>query len=167
MNRWLNSMPICGESPIGTCRGSARIIRSNPAALVNEAYLRLIGQENLKYASRSHFLAAAAETMRRVLVEHARAKKSKKRGGDWKPTAFDGIDLQVQDRQVNQLDVMWLDEALQKLAGQNQRMCDVVIGRSFAGMTVEEVAESMGISPRTVAAEWAKGKEWLTNELNR
>ncbi|HET6247407.1 MAG TPA: ECF-type sigma factor, partial [Tepidisphaeraceae bacterium] len=135
--------------------------------LVNEAYLRLIGQENLNYATQSHFLAAAAQTMRRILVEHARTRGSHKRGGGWNKLAIDDVELPMRAGKMGQLDVMWLDEVLERLAKHNPRICDVVVGRCFAGMTVDEVAEAMGISPRTVANYWSEGKKWLSDELDR
>jgi RNA polymerase sigma-70 factor, ECF subfamily len=138
-----------------------------PTALVNEAYLRLVGQENLKFATRAHFLAAAAQTMRRILVEHARTKKSQKRGGNWKRIVIDDLNPSVRSSPIDQLDVMWLDEIIQKLATRHERISRIVVCRCFAGMTVDEVAQALDISVRTVADDWSYAKEWLLHEMSR
>lgn len=138
-----------------------------PTALLNEVYLKLIGDHHADYSSRAHFLAAAAMAMRRVLIDHAKVKRELKHGGIWNRLAFDDFDLPVRQGRLDQLDIMWLHDALEKLATQNQRACDVAICRCFAGMTVTEIAEAMDWSERTVAEDWAWAKRWLSDELER
>jgi RNA polymerase sigma-70 factor (ECF subfamily) len=133
-----------------------------PTALVNEAYLRLLDQQNLHGATRAAFLAAAAQTVRRILVDHARERGAAKRGGDRVRVTLTGIDPAAKGLQ---LDVLTLDEALLKLRGHNERIYQVVSLRFFSAMTQDEVAEALGIAPRTVAGDWAFAKAWLKREL--
>lgn len=134
-----------------------------PTALVNEAYLRLAGQHNLEQASRTTFLAAAAQTMRRILIEVARAHAADKRGGQWHRVTLSGMDADSSDRKLDALD---LNDAIERLARENERLAAVVILRFFGGLTVQEAAESLGISPRTVADDWTFARAWLTRELH-
>lgn len=134
-----------------------------PTALVNEAYLRLANQHNLKEASRGTFLAAAAQTMRRILVEVARARSAEKRGGQWDRVTLSGLDAHAAQKQVDVLD---LNHALERLGEQSPRVASVVVMRYFGGLTVDETAESLGVSPRTVADDWTFARAWLTRELN-
>jgi RNA polymerase sigma-70 factor (ECF subfamily) len=134
-----------------------------PTALVNEAYLRLAGQHNLGEASRGTFLAAAAQTMRRILVEVARARSAEKRGGRWDRVTLSGLDAQAAQRELDLLD---LNDALQRLGKENERMASVVVLRYFGGLTVQEAAESLGVSARTVADDWTFARAWLMRELN-
>lgn len=134
-------------------------------ALVNEAYLRLVDQRDVYWASRGHFFAIAAQAMRRVLVDHARGHVAAKRGGGAERVTLSGIPA-AQPQQA-QVDVLWLNEALEELATLDRRQAKVVELRYFAGMSVEEVAEVMSISPATVKREWATARVWLAHRLSR
>ena len=135
-----------------------------PTALVHEAYLRLVGDKVVKWDGRSHFFAAAAEAMRRILIESARRRKSLKRGGDkiqQEPTEADAI---VDFQDVDEL--LDLDAALSKLAIDEPELARLVELRYFAGLTVEDAAQVLGISARTVKRNWAFARAWLGRELN-
>ena len=134
-------------------------------ALVHEAYLRLVEQANLAHATREQFLAAAATTIRRILVDHARKRKAAKRGGAFERLTISHIEEPA--AKARQLDLLLLDEALQRLALEDDRLRAVVECRVFSGMTVDEIAKAMGISPRTVADDWAFAKAWLGREMRR
>jgi RNA polymerase sigma factor (TIGR02999 family) len=133
-------------------------------ALIHEAYMRLVDQRNVQWQNRAHFFGIAAQMMRRILVDHARTKKRAKRGGsDVKVSLADAtIPVQEQD-----LDVVALDEALTRLAEIDEQQSRVVELRFFSGLTVEETAEVMGISPATVKRDWSMAKAWLHRELSR
>jgi RNA polymerase sigma factor (TIGR02999 family) len=133
-------------------------------ALVHEAYLRLVGQDDLSFENRAHFRAIAARTMRRILVEHARARGAAKRGGSRKRvTLEDTLALAPSPR----LDLQALDEALERLAALDAQQARIVELRFFAGLTVEETAEAVGLSPATIKREWAMARAWLRRELAR
>jgi RNA polymerase sigma factor (TIGR02999 family) len=127
-------------------------------ALVNEAYLRLIEYKNVRWESRAHFFRACAQIMRHILVDHARTYKSKKRGGDLWFTNFDEaiVALQSQGIEVGQL-----NEALLALRHINRRHADVIDLRFFVGLSVEETAEVLKVSPQTVMRDWSFAKAWL------
>jgi RNA polymerase sigma factor (TIGR02999 family) len=132
-------------------------------ALVHEAYLRLVGKdEEQAWNSRGHFFAAAAEAMRRVLVENARRKQCLKHGGDLSRQEFDEEQLAAPELRE---DLLALDEALIKLATENRTAADLVQLRYFAGLTVPEAAQSLGISPRTAGRLWAYARAWLRREV--
>jgi len=134
-----------------------------PTDLVNEAYLRLVDQRRAQWRHRAHFLAIAAEMMRRILVDHAREKKAQKRGGAVQTVVLD----EAIDKAPSQdVDVVRLDDALKTLADLDSRQGRIVELRFFGGMTVEETAEVVGISPATVKREWAMAKAWLYHELS-
>ena len=131
-------------------------------ALVHEAYLRIAGDKEHGWASRAQFFAAAAEAMRRILIERARARGRLKRGGEHRRLTLDRLDLAAaQDSES----VLALDEALQRLAGFDARALDVVHLRFFAGLNVEETAAALELSPRTVKREWAFARAWLFDEM--
>lgn len=133
------------------------------SALVNEAYLRLVDQREVQWASRGHFFAIAAQAMRRVLVDHARGHVAAKRGGGAERVTLSGI---ASPRQAQaEIDVIWLNGALEQLAKLDARQAKVVELRYFAGMSVEEVAEVLSISPATVKREWATARVWLAHAL--
>jgi RNA polymerase sigma factor (TIGR02999 family) len=133
-------------------------------ALVHEAYLRLIvGDRPRDWGGRGHFFAAAAEAMRRILVEAARRKGSRRRGGERRQCELLDGDLVTSPVSDELLD---LDEALSKLGSADAQAAEVVKLRVFAGMTVEEVAEHLGISPRTAKRSWAYARAWLGRELS-
>lgn len=134
-----------------------------PTALVNEAYLRLVDQRDVRWASRGHFFAIAAQAMRRVLVDHARGHVAAKRGGGAERVTLSGLPDARADRPT--IDVLWLNDALEQLASLDARQAQVVELRYFAGMSVEEVAEVLEISPATVKREWATARLWLAHAL--
>ena len=134
-----------------------------PTELVHEAYLRLVGADAAGgWEGRGHFFAAAAEAMRRILVETARRKKSQKHGGGLERKELDAVDLAAPERLE---DVLALDEALQKLAGHDKDAADVVRLRFFAGLPLPEVASLLNISPRTADRLWAYARAWLHQEI--
>jgi RNA polymerase sigma factor (TIGR02999 family) len=132
-------------------------------ALVHEAYLRLVNVEKAQHwNSRGHFFAAAAEAMRRILVEQARRKRSQRRGGTRRRGELLDADLIEAPLNEEWLD---LDEALSKLGATDPQAAELVKLRVFAGMTVEEIARVQGVSPRTVKRSWAYARAWLGREL--
>jgi RNA polymerase sigma factor (TIGR02999 family) len=132
-------------------------------ALVHEAYLRLVDVENVpQWHSRGHFFAAAAEAMRRILVERARHKHSLKAGGDRHRQEV--TDVEAPDAGPN-VDLLALNEALEKLERQDKRRADVVKLRFFAGLTIEETALALGISTSTADSDWAYARCWLRLEI--
>jgi RNA polymerase sigma factor (TIGR02999 family) len=136
-----------------------------PTALVHEAYLRLVDQREVRWASRGHFFALAAQAMRRVLVDHARAHAAAKRGGRAERVTLSGVAAATPE--VSDVDILWLHEALEALAALDARQARVVELRHFAGLSVEEVADVLGISPATVKREWATARAWLAHRLKR
>ena len=130
-------------------------------ALVNEAYLRLVGIDNLQWRDRAHFFAMSATLMRRVLVDYARHRGRDKRGAGVSVTSLDEHAIAPQPA----VDVVALDEALERLATVDPQQGRVVELRFFAGLSVEETAEALGVSPATVKRDWATAKLWLYNEL--
>lgn len=139
----------------------------NTTALVHEAYLRLADQRWLQVQDRTHFFAIAAQAMRRILVSYARKHKAAKRGGDAQRVPFDEmLDSRSFVFSENQADdLLALDEALTRLEAFNERGCRVVEYRFFGGLTHEEVAEVMELSPATVRRAWTLAKMWLRREL--
>jgi RNA polymerase sigma factor (TIGR02999 family) len=131
-------------------------------ALVHEAYLRLAGQESLSWQNRAHFRAIAAETMRRILVEYARARNAVKRGGGQRTASLEDTVIGLDAESV---DLEALDQALRRLAEIDPRMVRIVELRFFAGLTVDETAEVLSISTGTVKREWATARAWLRREL--
>lgn len=131
-------------------------------ALVNEAYLRLIPDRSLQWNDRVHFCAIAARAMRQILVERARARQAKKRGGAALPVTLTDEILGRAERSVELLD---LDEALTRLADLDPSGAEMVELRFFGGLTVEETAEAMRVSPATVKRRWAFCRAWLRREL--
>ena len=131
-------------------------------ALVNEAYVRLIDVRRVKWQDRNHFLAMAARLMRRILVDHARAKRSRKRGADKVDVTFDELALPAAERGP---DLIALDAALVELAKVDERRSQVVEMRIFGGLSVEETADVLGVSVDTVMRDWKLAKAWLLREL--
>ena len=132
-------------------------------ALIHEAYVRLVDQRNVQWQNRAHFFGIAAQMMRRILVDHARTKKRAKRGGSDIKVSLDDTTVAVQGQD---LDVVAVDEALTRLAKVDEQQSRVVELRFFSGLTVEETAEVMGISPATVKRDWSMAKAWLHRELS-
>jgi len=131
-------------------------------ALVHELYLKLVNQAQIDWHGRAHFFTIAARAMRQVLVDHARKRKTKKRGGDWQRTTLvEG--LLSDDAEWD--DLLALDDALDRLDAVDERMRKVVEYRFFGGMTEQEIAEVLGISVRTVQRDWVKARAWLYDKL--
>ena len=130
-----------------------------PSGLVNETYLRLIDQRNLPVNHRSKFLALAAGVMRRVLVDHARARNAKKRGGALERTQVELDEIGLKDQ--NHVDILSVNEALDGLAEQHTRAASVVEMRFFSGMGNDEIAHELGVSTKTVQNDWVFAKAWL------
>jgi RNA polymerase sigma factor (TIGR02999 family) len=133
-------------------------------ALINEAYLRLVNTQEAHPRDKTHFYALSAQMMRRVLVDYARSRRSKKRGGE--------VELLPLDEQCTlavepNVDLLALDEALTRLAAFDERKCRIMELRFFGGMTVEETAESLGISPETVYRDWELARAWLYREMKK
>ena len=131
-------------------------------ALVHEAYVRLVGDPSLRWESRRHFFAAASEAMRRILVDHARARGTRKRGGGWRGLSLEAVDLA---REEDRAGILALDEALSRLEGVDARAAEVVRLRFFAGLDVDETVRVAGRSRRTVLRDWAFAKAWLADAL--
>jgi RNA polymerase sigma factor (TIGR02999 family) len=133
-----------------------------PTALVSEAYLRLVDVRRMKWQDRAHFFAMSARLMRRILVDFARSKHYQKRGGGAQKVSFDE-GLVISDERGG--DLVALDDALTALAAVDPRKSQVVEMRFFAGLSVEETAESLHVSPETVMRDWKLAKAWLLREL--
>jgi RNA polymerase sigma factor (TIGR02999 family) len=133
-----------------------------PTALVHEAYLKLVQLEHIDWRGRSHFFGACAQSMRRILISYARMKKAEKRGSGAEHVPIDNVILAAQDRPA---EILALDEALTKLERLSERQARVVECRFFAGMSVEETGEAIGISPATVKREWTVARAFLNREL--
>ena len=147
----------------GMLRGERAGHTLQPTALVHEAYLRLSEQHKLRFENRTHFLCIAARMMRRVLTNHAVARAAEKRGGD-KVVRF-SLDDELDFYEQRDLDLGAVNEALDQLEKLDARQARIVELRFFAGMTVEEIADALDISPRTVKREWATAKHWLRREI--
>jgi RNA polymerase sigma factor (TIGR02999 family) len=134
-------------------------------ALVHEAYLRLVGDDGAGWESRGHFFAAAAEAMRRILVERARRHGAQKRGAGARPVPLDDADLPVELDLGDSLDLVPLDEALHRLEEYDARKSEVVKLRFFAGLTIEQTAAALGVTSRTVNRDWIAARAWLHHEV--
>jgi len=128
------------------------------SALVNEAYLRLVDQRNAHWQNRAHFFSIASRLMRRILVDHARSRHFAKRGGGLRRVSLDEAAVVSQNRAA---DLIALDDALTNLAAIDPRKCQVVELRFFGGLSVEEIATVVGVSPVTVMRDWSTAKAWL------
>jgi RNA polymerase sigma factor (TIGR02999 family) len=132
--------------------------------LVHEAYLKLSRLDRIEWGDRAHFLAVAAGAMRRILVDYAVARRAGKRGGRRQRVALDDV-LILADERAEEL--LALDEALQRLAAESERAARIVEWRYFAGMSIEETAAVLDLSPATVKREWVLARAWLNRELAR
>jgi RNA polymerase sigma factor (TIGR02999 family) len=137
----------------------------SPTALVNEVYLRLLGQRRIDAAGRAEFFAVAARTMRRVLVDAARTRKRLKRGGDQERVPLEDVDAALSIREADEL--LALEAALERLAASDPRAAEVVEKRFFAGLTLEETAASLGVSTKTIQRDWLAARAWLRKEVAR
>jgi RNA polymerase sigma factor (TIGR02999 family) len=142
-----------------------------PTALVNEVYLRLVGRSSVQWESRTQFFAGMAEIMRRILVDHARRRKTVKKGGNAQSFLFDeSLDTRTlwgpAIHSIN-VDLVALDEALKSLAAVDPRQARIVELRYFGGLTIEETARTLESSPTTVKREWHTARLWLLRELDQ
>ena len=135
-----------------------------PTALIHEAYLRLISQSRPEWRSRAHFYGVAAQIMRQVLVDYARNTRAAKRGGGAQPVPLDAVVTYAPERSSG---ILELDDALKLLATVDERKCRAIELRYFGGLTVDETAEALGISPATVGRELRMAEAWLHRELDR
>ena len=133
-----------------------------PTLLVDEAYLRLVGQHHVSWQNRAHFFAIAAQAMRRILVDHARRRSAARRQGGQRVT----LRADVAATAPATLDLIALDDALSRLALLDARQAQVVELRFFGGLDVPQTAEALGVSPATVKRDWAFAKAWLARELS-
>jgi RNA polymerase sigma factor (TIGR02999 family) len=133
-------------------------------ALVHEAYIRLVGSENQNWRGRTHFFTAAAEAMRRILIDNARRKKSLKRGGGRRKANLDDVELAIEGPSE---DILALDEALAKLAIEDPVKADLVKLRYFAGLTIQQAARILGISRATADRYWSYSRAWLFHETGK
>jgi RNA polymerase sigma factor (TIGR02999 family) len=133
------------------------------AALVHEAYLRLVKQDGGKFQNRSHFLAICAQLMRQVLIEYARSRRAAKRHGGYKLSLNDAVAL-AEGRSV---DLLSLDDALKGLAQLDVQQSHIVELRFFGGLSIEETAHVLGISPATVKRHWTTARVWLRREMSK
>jgi RNA polymerase sigma-70 factor, ECF subfamily len=158
-------VPLVHEELHRIARGCMRGERAGHSlqatALVNEAYLRLIGAQQVDWQNRVHFLAVSARLMRRILVDFARSKKYQKRGGGAQPVTLDEALVVAEPGR----DLMALDEALDALGKLDERKARVVEMRFFGGLSVEETAAALGVSGDTVMRDWRLAKAWLLREL--
>lgn len=142
-----------GEGPGNTMQTSA---------LVNEAYLRLVDQRNPHWQNRAHFFAISAHLMRQILVDYARKRRSRKRGGDARQVSLDEVMIVSDERAAN---VAALDDALKSLAEIDPRKSQIVELRFFGGLSIEETAEILQVSSGTVMRDWTLAKAWLRREI--
>jgi RNA polymerase sigma factor (TIGR02999 family) len=137
-----------------------------PTALVHEVYLRLARERKIEWTNRAHFFGACARTMRRILVDHARRRQAQKRAGSMTLSRRDRVEATVRGEN-GAVDLIALDRALNCLESLNPRQCQVVEMRFFAGLSIEETAQSLGLASRTVKLDWTKARAWLHQELTR
>lgn len=176
LHDWSNGDPAALDRLLPVVYGELRqlahryMARQNPghtlqtAALINEAFLKLVGQPDKHFANRAHFFGVAAQAMRSVLVDYARSKQFAKRGGGAHAVALDEA-LTVSAERAGEL--VALDDALQELANVDARKCRVVELRYFGGLSVAETAQVLGVSEITVMRDWSMAKAWLHRELSK
>lgn len=145
-------------------RGERKGHTLQTTALVNEAYLRLLDCSRVSWQNRAHFLAVSARLMRRILVDYARSQRSLKRGGAAQRISLEEFKIASAPPDT---DLIEIDEVLRSLALVDRRKCQVVELRFFGGMTAEETAEALGISPDTVLRDWKLARAWLARELKK
>lgn len=139
-----------------------------PTALVHEAFLRLAKHQRIQWNDRGHFFAVAARLMRQVLVDYARARTADKRGGAHTEVTLDDVESVADttaDVETRVIDVLTLDQLLDRLASRSARQAQVVELRVFTGLTVEETATELDLSPRTIKTDWQLARAWLVREL--
>jgi RNA polymerase sigma factor (TIGR02999 family) len=164
---WNELLPMVYDELRGIARRKLRYERPdhtlNTTALVHEAYLKLFQLDRIQWESRAHFLAIAAHAMRNILVSHARARKRAKRGGGARPAPLDeAADLPAAEAGR----ILGLDEALERLAALNPRHARMVECRFFGGMTIDETATALQVSPATAKRDWSVLRLWLGRQLS-
>ena len=152
--RLLAAQKLAHESPGQTLQATA---------LVHEAYLRLVGDEPQNWENRGHFFAAAAEAMRRILVDTARRKQARKRGGNRQRLSFETLDVMTR---TTPEEIVMLDDALAALAREDAQAAEIVKLRLFAGLSVEQAGEAVGISRATAYRQWTYARAWLRAEIH-
>jgi len=136
-----------------------------PTALVHEAWLRLAGNDaQIQFANRAHFFAAAAEAMRRILIERARRKSAEKRGGDWQRIDLDKVDIAAD---ADDETLLLVNESLEKLALEDAKAAEIAKLRFFGGLTLEEAGQVLGVTDRTAKRYWAYARAWLFDEMRQ
>ena len=138
-----------------------------PTALVHEVWLRLGGDEQPTWANRAHFFAAAAESMRRILIENARRKQAVRHGGELAKVSASATGFDVASPTGSDDELLLVNEAIDALAAHDPRKADLVKQKYFVGLTLEEAADVLGISHRTAKRDWAYARAWLFNEVKR
>ncbi|HET9952089.1 MAG TPA: ECF-type sigma factor [Candidatus Eisenbacteria bacterium] len=135
-----------------------------PTALIHELYLRLVDQTRIDWADRARFFEIAARAMRQILIDHARAHRAAKRGGGWRKVT---LEANVLDEQASTFDLVALGDAFDKLAEKDARAATVAELKIVAGLTIEEIAHVLEVSPRTVDTDWAFARRWLSREIGK
>ena len=153
--RKLAAARMANESPHQTLQATA---------LVHEAWLRLVGEQSPKFANRAHFFAAAAEAMRRILIDKARRRQARRHGGDQQRVDLDDVEVAAPG---DDEELLAVHAALEQLSAQNQTEAELVKLRYFVGMTLAEAAEALDISERTADNYWAHARAWLYREIKR
>ena len=152
---------------------AAKLARETPGqtlqatALVHEAWLRLAGEQRRQWQGRTHFFAAAAEAMRRILIDNARRKRAVRHGGDLKRVNMDDSTAQIAAPAENEDEMLEVHEAVDRLATHDPRKAELVKLRYFVGLTIEQAAEVLGISEPTAKRDWAYARAWLFREIGR
>ena len=159
-------MPLVYEELRGLAAARLAAERSDhtlqPTALVHEAYLKLVGQQDANWTGRAHFFAVAAQAIRRVLIDHARKHGAIKRGAGRRVT-LSGVENLPEETDV---DIVALDDALNRLAKNSERQARVVELRFFGGLSVEQAAQVLGVSPGTIKGDWRFARAWLAQQLD-
>ena len=137
-----------------------------PTEIVHEVYLRLINQNAVSWQDRSHFFAVGARAMRQILVDEARKRMARKRGGQAQSLSMGAVAKNLKVSLDSDVDVLAVEEAVEKLARTNSQRADFVVLRFFGGLTVDEAAEAIGVSRRTAMRQWKVAKSWLRRELS-
>jgi len=135
----------------------------DPTALVHEAFLNMVDQSRVDWQGKTHFLAVSADAMRRILIDHARARNRHKRGGDWRRIAFDHA---VEELAMSDADLIEFRDALERLSELDARQARVVELRLLAGLAMDEIAGLLKVSKRTIEGDWQHAKAWLRAELS-
>jgi RNA polymerase sigma factor (TIGR02999 family) len=139
----------------------------HPTALVHEVWLRLGGDQQPTWANRAHFFAAAAESMRRILIDNARRKRAIRHGGDYAKISANETGFDLAAPTTDDEELLLVNEALNAFTAHDPRKAELVKQKYFVGLTLEEAADVLGISPRTAKRDWAYARAWLFNEVQR